>query len=180
MKNALHIGLASLLFATTSASAITISGQAGKNYTHVQMSSGTTSPGLGINGDWTHSDNDGDVASLGLGLNLPLGPFMGTVGGKGVYTNPKNSEEGYAVAVGGGLQWNIANTLGLFGEYYYSPDSLSSGIKSYEEASAGARWTILPPLAVEVGYRFLDLSGKNGHRDNTLADGLYVGASAGF
>src|SRR5699024_12344127 len=64
-----------------------------------------------------------------LGLNLPLGPLMATVGGKGVYTNPNYGDEGYAAAVGGGLQWKIGNSFRLFGEYYYSPDSLSSGIQ---------------------------------------------------
>ena len=76
------------------------------------------------------------------GLSLPLGPLMATVGGKGVYTNPNYGDEGYAAAVGGGLQWKIGNSFRLFGEYYYSPDSLSSGIQSYEEANAGARYTI--------------------------------------
>jgi hypothetical protein len=35
-----------------------------------------------------------DPAGLGLGLNIPLGPFLATVGGKGVYTNPKQGDEG--------------------------------------------------------------------------------------
>ncbi len=63
--------------------------------------------------------------------------------GKGIYTNPNDGDEGYAAAVGGGLQWKIGDSFGLFGEYYYSPDSLSSGIDSYQEANAGARWTIM-------------------------------------
>ena len=28
-----------------------------------------------MTGGWTHNDDDGDAASLGLGLNIPLGPF---------------------------------------------------------------------------------------------------------
>jgi hypothetical protein len=79
-----------------------------------------------MTGNWTHNDDDGDAASLGLGLNIPLGPFLATVGGKGIYTNPNNGDEGYAAAVGGGLQWKIGDSFGLFGEYYYSPDSLSA------------------------------------------------------
>jgi hypothetical protein len=73
-----------------------------------------------MTGGWTHNDDDGDAASLGLGLNIPLGPFLATVGGKGVYTNPNDGDEGYAAAVGGGLQWKIGDSFGLFGEYYYS------------------------------------------------------------
>ncbi|HHD2613374.1 TPA: YfaZ family outer membrane protein, partial [Escherichia coli] len=79
-----------------------------------------------------------------------------------------------------GLQWKIGNSFRLFGEYYYSPDSLSSGIQSYEEANAGARYTIMRPVSIEAGYRYLNLSGKDGNRDNAVADGPYVGVNASF
>ena len=61
-----------------------------------------------------------------------------------------------------------------------SPDSLSSGIQSYEEANAGARYTIMRPVSIEAGYRYLNLSGKDGNRDNAVADGPYVGVNASF
>ena len=127
-----------------------------------------------------HSENEGDTGGLGLGLNIPLGPFLATVGGKGIYTNPKQGDEGYAAAVGGGLQWKIGDSFRLYGDYYYSPDSLSSGIDSYEEANVGASWTIMRPLSIQAGYRYLNLAGKDGNRDNTIADGPYIGASASF
>ena len=105
---------------------------------------------------------------------------LATVGGKGVYTNPNNGDEGYAAAVGGGLQWKIGDSFRLYGDYYYSPDSLSSGIDSYQEANVGASWTIMRPLSIQAGYRYLNLAGKDGNRDNTIADGPYIGASASF
>ncbi len=180
MKKSVLFGIAGVLFVSASASAMSISGQAGKEYTNVGVGFGTESTGLALSGNWMHSDDDGDAAGLGLGLNLPLGPLMATVGGKGVYTNPNNSPEGYAAAVGGGLQWPIGDSFRLFGEYYYSPDSLSSGIQSYEEANAGARMTIMRPLSIEAGYRYLNLAGKDGNRDNAIADGPYVGVNASF
>ncbi|HAU5595024.1 TPA: hypothetical protein JD313_004004 [Citrobacter amalonaticus] len=180
MKKSVLFGIAGMLFVSASASAMSISGQAGKEYTNVGVGFGTESTGLALSGNWMHSDDDGDVAGLGLGLNLPLGPLMATVGGKGVYTNPNDSDEGYAAAVGGGLQWPIGDSFRLFGEYYYSPDSLSSGIQSYEEANAGARLTIMRPLSIEAGYRYLNLAGKDGNRDNAIADGPYVGVIASF
>ena len=67
------------------------------------------------------------------------------------------------------MQWKIGNSFRLFGEYYYSPDSLSSGIQSYEEANAGARYTIMRPVSIEAGYRY-----------NAVADGPYVGVNASF
>ncbi|PCR46388.1 hypothetical protein CQA88_31605, partial [Klebsiella pneumoniae] len=33
------------------------------------------STGLALSGNWTHNDDDGDAAGVGLGLNLPLGPL---------------------------------------------------------------------------------------------------------
>lgn len=108
-----------MLLISASANAISISGQAGKDYTNVGVGLGTESSGLALSGNWTHSDDDGDVAGLGLGLNLPVGPLLATVGGKGIYTNPNDGEEGYAAAVGGGLQWQIGDSFRLFGEYYY-------------------------------------------------------------
>ena len=178
-KNAIA-ALMGMLLISASANAISISGQAGKDYTNVGVGLGTESSGLALSGNWMHNDDDGDVAGLGLGLNIPLGPLMATVGGKGVYTNPNDGDEGYAAAVGGGLQWPIGDSFRLFGEYYYSPDSLSSGIDSYEEANAGARLTIMRPLSIEAGYRYLNLAGKDGNRDNAIADGPYVGVNASF
>ncbi|MRS14894.1 hypothetical protein GJV06_08385 [Enterobacteriaceae bacterium RIT691] len=180
MKKSIISGLFGLMFVSAAANAISVSGEAGEHFTNLGVGFGTESSGLALTGDWTHSDNDGDVAGIGVGLNIPLGPFIATVGGKGVYTNPKDGDEGYAAAVGGGLQWKIGDSFRLFGEYYYSPDSLSSGIESYQEANAGASWTIMRPISIKAGYRYLSLAGKDGHPDNTLADGPYVGVSAAF
>ncbi|MBK2653277.1 YfaZ family outer membrane protein, partial [Escherichia coli] len=54
------------------------------------------------------------------------------------------------------------------------------GIDSYQEANVGASWTIMRPLSIQAGYRYLNLAGKDGNRDNTIADGPYIGASASF
>ncbi|HDS6409550.1 TPA: hypothetical protein QHZ98_002321 [Klebsiella oxytoca] len=180
MKKSIFAALAGMMFVSTAAHAISFSGQAGEHYTNLGVGFGTESTGLAVTGNWLHNDDDGDAAGLGLGLNIPLGPFLATVGGKGVYTNPSNGDEGYAAAVGGGMQWKIGDSFRLFGEYYYSPDSLSSGIDSYQEANAGARFTIMRPLSIEAGYRYLNLAGKDGNRDNAVADGPYVGVNASF
>lgn len=180
MKKSIFAALAGMMFVSTAAHAISFSGQAGEHYTNLGVGFGTESTGLAVTGNWLHNDDDGHAAGLGLGLNIPLGPFLATVGGKGVYTNPNNGDEGYAAAVGGGLQWKIGDSFRLFGEYYYSPDSLSSGIDSYQEANAGARFTIMRPLSIEAGYRYLNLAGKDGNRDNAVADGPYVGVNASF
>ncbi len=71
-----------MLLVSASVNAMSISGQAGKEYTNIGVGFGTESTGLALSGNWTHNDDDGDAAGVGLGLNLPLGPLMATVGGK--------------------------------------------------------------------------------------------------
>lgn len=102
------MALAGVMMVSSAAHAISVTGEAGEHYTNLGVGFGTESTGLAVSGNWLHSDNDGDAAGLGLGLNIPLGPFLATVGGKGIYTNPKQGDEGYAAAVGGGLQWKSA------------------------------------------------------------------------
>ncbi|MFP1497816.1 YfaZ family outer membrane protein [Escherichia coli] len=71
----------------------------------------------------------------------------------------------------------LATASRLFGEHY--PDSLSSGIKSYREAML-ARYTIMRPVSIEAGYRYL-MSGKDGNRRTTpWLTGPYVGAAPSY
>ncbi len=138
-----------MLLVSASVNAMSISGQAGKEYTNIGVGFGTESTGLALSGNWTHNDDDGDAAGVGLGLNLPLGPLMATVGGKGVYTNPNDGDEGYAAAVGGGLQWQIGDSFRLFGEYYYSPIRSPAELKVMKKRML-ARVT---PLCVQSALR---------------------------
>lgn len=101
MKKSIFMALAGVMMVSSAAHAISVTGEAGEHYTNLGVGFGTESTGLAVSGNWLHSDNDGDAAGLGLGLNIPLGPFLATVGGKGIYTNPKQGDEGYAAAVGG-------------------------------------------------------------------------------
>ena len=55
-----------------------------------------------------------------MGYNFDLGPFLLTAGGKAVYLNPNDGDEGYAIALGGGAQLPLGDFFTLFGEAYYS------------------------------------------------------------
>lgn len=178
LKSALLIAM---LGATATASAaVNLHAEAGEKFTNLSASFGASDPGLTFNGNWGHSDDDGDVAGLGMGFNLPLGSVLFTVGGKALYLSPKDGDEGYAVAVGGGAQVPLGDFITVFGDYYYSPDSLSSGVEDYVEANAGVRLKVIKSMNIEAGYRYIDMAGKNGHRDNTLADGAYAGFNFTF
>lgn len=172
--------IAALGTAAAANASVNLHAEAGEKFTNLSASFGANDPGLTFNGNWGHSDDDGDVAGLGLGLNVPLGPVLFTVGGKALYLNPKDGDEGYAVAVGGGAQVPLGDFITVFGDYYYSPDSLSSGVEDYVEGNAGVRLKVLKSMNIEAGYRYIDMAGKNGHRDNTLADGPYAGFNFSF
>lgn len=58
-----------------------------------------------------------------------------------------------------------------------SPAGLTTTVKP----NAGARLTIIRPLSIEAGYRYVELTGKGrGNRDNAVADGPYVGVNFSF
>lgn len=72
MKKSILLGFAGMLFVSASAQAISISGQAGEDYTNIGVGFGTESTGLALSGNWMHNDDDGDAAGVGLGLNIPV------------------------------------------------------------------------------------------------------------
>ncbi|MDT9121723.1 YfaZ family outer membrane protein, partial [Escherichia coli] len=76
-----------------------------------------------------------------------------------------DGDEGYAIALGGGAQLPLGDFFTLFGEAYYSPDSMSSGVDEYLEANAGLRVNIIKSMSIEAGYRYIDMAGKHDHRD---------------
>jgi len=171
---------AALLLVAANAQAISVNAQAGKHFTTLGVGMGTSTPGLAVSGSWTRSDHDGSLADAGLSYNIPIGPVTATVGGKGLYMHPQVGKSGEALAVGGGLQWPVTTSLTLYGEGYVAPRDLTWGVKAYQEASGGVRWSVVRPLTVDVGYRYMSIEGKSGKRDNAIADGPYIGAALNF
>ncbi|MBP2169377.1 opacity protein-like surface antigen [Erwinia toletana] len=178
-KIILSSGVAMLLLAG-SAQAIEGGVDVGEHYTNLNVGLGTTTPGLSLSGNWMRSDHDGSVSGVGLGYNIEVGSVFLSPGVKAMFISPQDAKDGYAVAVGGGVQLPVTKMLGVYGEYYYSPDSFSSRIDSYQEASAGLSFTPISLLNLRVGYKYLALDGKDGRKDNVLADGPYIGGSVRF
>ena len=173
-------GALALLALAGSAQAIEGGVDVGRDYTNVHAGMGADSPGLALTGNWLRSDHDGSMGSLGLGYNVGLGDIFITPGVKAISTNPTDSKDGYAVAVGIGASVPVTNMFNVFGQYYYSPDSFSSHIDDYQEASAGVSFKPISLVDVRVGYQYLAMNGKDGRKDNVIADGPYVGASVHF
>ncbi|QKJ87746.1 hypothetical protein PMPD1_2809 [Paramixta manurensis] len=178
-KVLLSSGVAMLL-AAGAAQAIEGSVDVGKHYTNLNLGLGTTTPGLSLSGNWMRSDHDGSASGVKLGYNLEVGSVFLSPGVKALYTSPEDGKDGFAVAVGGGVQVPVTKMFGLYGEYYYSPDSFSDHLDSYQEGSAGVSFSPISLLNVQVGYKYMALNNKDGHKDNVLSDGPYIGASVRF
>ena len=65
MKKIALAGLAGMLLVSASVNAMSISGQAGKEYTNIGVGFGTESTGLALSGNWTHNDDDGASRAWG-------------------------------------------------------------------------------------------------------------------
>ena len=126
------------------------------------------------------SDHDGDVSGLRLGYNIEVGSVFLTPGIKAMWIDPEDGKDGFAAAVGAGVSFPITKMLGLYGEYYYSPESL---YRSPRQLSGSLRRHQLYAdllLNVRVGYKYAELNNKGDRKDNVLADGPYIGASLRF
>ncbi|WP_391529516.1 YfaZ family outer membrane protein [Photorhabdus akhurstii] len=180
MKIYLAAVVTGLLFIAESANAISVNVQAGRHFTNTSAAIGDNSAGLSFNGNWARSDHNGQLGSLGTAFSLPVGPLTASIGGKALYLSPKDGKNGEALAAGVGLSWTVMPSLALYGEVYGAPSGLTSGINSYAEAAGGLRFTVFKPLTVDAGYRVMNMRGKEGNRDNKLADGFYIGAGLNF
>lgn len=173
-------GALALLVLAGSAQAIEGGVDVGEDYTNVRVGLGTTTPGFALSGNWLRSDHDGSLGSLGLGYNVAIGDIFLSPQVKVMSTSPKDSKDGYAVAVGGGVNFPVTKMFNVFGEYYYSPDSFSSHIDNYQEASGGVSFQPISLVDVRVGYKYMTMNGKDGRKDNVIADGPYVGVALHF
>ncbi|MFP1722105.1 YfaZ family outer membrane protein [Lonsdalea quercina] len=179
MKKLMTACLGSLLLASAGAQAIGISAEAGNDYVGGAASIGLPFPGLSANAGWGHdNDNNNDAYSLGVDYGFSLGRAAVNAGVKGVYLQPDHGDDGYGLAVGGGVQFPLTSSFSLFGEGYYSPDAFTSHLDRYVEAKGGVRWQPLRPLSVDVGYRYITMGSSND--DRRIADGFYLGAGLSF
>lgn len=163
---------------TGAANAISVSGEAGQHYTNLGVGMSTGSSGLGLTGNWARSDHDGNVGSVGLNWGA-AGAVDGDRGRQSAVPQPERREERRGGGAGRRPGVGDQPLLQPARRRLLCPDSFTSGVKAYNEASGGLRWKFRP-LSVDVGYRYMQMEGKDGRRDNTLADGPYVGVGLSF
>nr|WP_225622346.1 YfaZ family outer membrane protein [Musicola keenii] len=181
MKKWVMAGAGSLMLATVSAHAVSISGETGRDYVGANANMGLGIPGLSANAGWGHDEkHSNDVYSAGLDYTFALSNASLKVGAKGLYLNQNKFDDGYGVALGGGLQVPVGNDISLFGEGYYAPDAFSSHVDHYVEARGGVRWQPFRPLSLDVGYRYINMASGKSENDNKVADTAYVGLGLNF
>jgi len=163
-----------------SASAIEGGVEVGEDYSNVRLGLGTDTPGLGLSGEWLRSEHDGKVGNIGLNYAIGSDNWAISPGVKVMRTTPKDSDEGYAASVGGDVRIFPVSALGVYARYYWSPESWSEHTDGFREAGAGVMFRPLPIIDVRVGYKYAAFQGKNGAKDNVIADGPFVGASVHF
>ncbi|OON41688.1 porin [Izhakiella australiensis] len=169
-----------LLAAATSAQAIDGSVTVGKKYTNINAGLGTSTPGLFLNGNWMRSNDDGNLVGLGLGYNFAYDGLMLSPGVRTMYVNPRDSKDGYANAIGLGARYAFNSQFGVYGSYYWAPESFSHNIDSYQDIQGGVSFSPISMLTLNAGYQYLVLNGEHNNKNNVLADGPYIGASLHF
>lgn len=130
--------------------------------------------------DWLRNVDKGNIASLGLGVQAPLGIVKLKAGGKMVMLDLNNQGKEYAGALGAGLEVPVGDFTAYAQGYFATAAMSTSGVDMYQEMRAGVRWNVNPMLALDLGYQYADVDGKNGKQSQTLAQGVYAGAQLSF
>lgn len=180
MKRSL-ISLCLLLCTSSSAMAIGLNAEQGRNLTTLDAEMGRSSSGIYLDSQWIKNTADGvQVAQAGTGYNLAIGPVMVTAGVKATYIGGKKGDNGVAFPVGGGVKLSLPANLALYGEGYSAPEPFTNSVKNFVEAEGGISWSPLGPLVMKAGYRYAGVDGKDGRPGHTLIDGPYVGGGLTF
>ncbi|KAB8308277.1 porin [Erwinia endophytica] len=181
MKKLALVAISALVITSTSAMAMGVSLEQGKNFTNLNAEMGKDSGGLFLDGNWVKNTDDGvQVGSVGTGYNLDLGPVMLSAGMKAAYIGPKKGDNGVAFPIGGGVRIALPADFAIYGEGYSAPRGLNNSVKNYVEADGGVSWSPVAPLTVKAGYRHASVDGKNGRPSHTLIDGPFIGAGMNF
>ncbi|MGL4602710.1 MAG: YfaZ family outer membrane protein [Iodobacter sp.] len=129
--------------------------------------------------DWLMNDGTGNIGTLGLGVQAPLGIAKVKAGAKLVYMNLKHQDNHYAAALGGGVDIPVG-AFTIYGQGYIAPSALANGVSEYKDVRAGVRWDMTKMVALDAGYQYTRIKGEDGNPNVSVADGLIVGAQFSF
>lgn len=175
------ISLAVLLSVSSSAMAMGLNVEQGKNFSVLDAEMGRSSGGIYLDSQWIKNTSDGvQIGQAGTGYNLAIGPVMLTAGVKATYIGGKKGDDGIAFPVGGGVKIALPADFAIYGEGYSAPEHLTNSVKNFVEADGGISWSPLGPLVLKAGYRYAGVDGKDGRPGHTLVDGPFIGGGLTF
>jgi hypothetical protein len=140
-----------------------------------------------LDGNWLHSEDEGDVVGVGIsrtGLASPgANPVTAALGARFVYANPdEGNADGTALALGGAFHWKFPryDRFGVGGEIYFAPSVLSFGDSSgYDDASLHVSYDIFQDAWLYLGVRHVKMRFED-ESNVTFDTGLHVGVHIGF
>jgi len=128
-----------------------------------------------INGSMLVSGNStGDIKGLHFGVGLKA--YGGTI------DDPKNNQNGAAVAIGGKVRYVLPGStpLAVLGELYFAPDITSfSDFNGVNEYRVALEYEVTPSARAYVGYRKLEVE-SNDRGDHDVDNSAHIGVRFEF
>jgi hypothetical protein len=132
---------------------------------------------------WTHVKDLGNTFTGGINLKQKINnDLQAVIGGKAVFQQHDQLEDGTAIAVGGGLRFTPpANTkVGIAASLYFAPNVLSFGdMKNYQELELRGEYAFSEQLTGYAGYRN-NQADYDVAKNVDLYDGFMVGGEFHF
>lgn len=151
----------------------------GKHSTNLNLGLGTQSAGLFVNGSWLRSDDNGSTTGAGLGYNIDAGPLRISPAVKAIYAHPRDGKDGMVIALGSGASYSLNTVWGIYGDFFYAPESFTDHLDNYKAMGAGISFRPFSLLSLRAGYQYVTLNNKN-DKDNSLVDVPYLSVSVNF
>ena len=147
----------------------------------LKAGSGINQSNSSFDASWIHNDSkDRDVINAGLYVNGDDSAGVhGRMGAK-LYWGDVDFADGYGMALGGQVIFDLNYKLSLMADVYWGPGSLAfNDIDGYMEWSAGLGFEPFENGKISVGYKYLDLD-TNTKEDVSVDNGLFLGMQLTF
>ncbi|HEY4126874.1 MAG TPA: YfaZ family outer membrane protein [Gammaproteobacteria bacterium] len=185
-----HYRIALFLALTAAASAAqasnTLDFNLASNAVAADFSTSLTDTGVEGSLGFLHHTDRVDLFDAGLdvvGNASPVGsPLIFGVGGKFFYINPKDKDNGEALAIGAHFRytWPYFNRFAIAGELYYAPNIVAfQSADRFWEGRLTANYQILRNADAYVGYRYVSASFNSGP-STTLDSSVILGINVTF
>lgn len=181
MKNTtLALGL---LLAATGSSAAEIGGQGGSHFWTARINSDRTAPGVQAALEYVHGHQQTHLLDASLGYGFSLGALQVAPRIGAFWADVKTTSTS-SRGMNGGIRLMAplprAGATWIYLDYSLSPDFANHNLHALHQLEAGVYYQPAKWLSLSSGYRYLSVNGDYGHADQSLMDGLFIGAAVRF